>query len=175
MTVVDYQTRDGLDEFGFSVEFQSNTGWRVYIIFEPFTWSDGQEMNLPYQSVDHEGRRYVNWSSKIDTLGEARTVAEIWAELVQRTQRERAIHVELMRRQSPQQRQEASPTTRPKTVRNTSGAGRGHPERSLDADCCFQGPKNRSLHPDCSPGPSAAGELGHDRAAERREIAGSPA
>lgn len=132
MTVVDYQTRDGLDEFGFSVEFQSNTGWRVYIIFDPFTWGDDQEVNLPYQSVDHAGRRYVNWSSKIDTLGEARTVAEIWAELVQRTQRERAMHAELVQRQPAREGQEASPTTRPKTVENTRGTGRGHQHRAPD-------------------------------------------
>jgi hypothetical protein len=25
-----------------------------------------------------------------------------------------------------------------------------HGNRSLDADCCFQDPENRSLHPDCA-------------------------
>jgi hypothetical protein len=26
----------------------------------------------------------VNWSAKLDSLGEARTVAELWAEMIQR-------------------------------------------------------------------------------------------
>lgn len=26
----------------------------------------------------------MNWSAKVDSLGEARTVAELWAELIQR-------------------------------------------------------------------------------------------
>ncbi|MDT7711601.1 MAG: hypothetical protein QOG46_290 [Pseudonocardiales bacterium] len=36
---------------------------------------------FPYQSIDRDGRRYVDWSAKIETLGEARVVAELWAEL----------------------------------------------------------------------------------------------
>jgi len=99
MPVVDYQTRDGLAEFGFSIEFESNIGWRVYIIFDPFSWANDQQIKLPYESVDHTGRRYVNWSSRIDTLGEARTVAEIWAELAHRAQQQPAAHLEQIQRQ----------------------------------------------------------------------------
>jgi hypothetical protein len=84
MAVMDYQTRDGLAEYGFSIEFQSNVGWRVYIIFEPFRQGRHDSSGVPYQSIDRDGRRYVEWSSKLDSLGEAKTVAELWAELAER-------------------------------------------------------------------------------------------
>ncbi|MGH3478163.1 MAG: hypothetical protein ACRDRY_01305 [Pseudonocardiaceae bacterium] len=87
MAVMDYRTQDGLADYGFAIEFQPNGGWRVYIIFLPLhqDYDDGRQ--LPYQSIDRHGRRYVNWSSKLDSLGEAKTVAALWAELVQRYQR----------------------------------------------------------------------------------------
>ncbi len=84
MAVMDYQTRDGLAEYGFSIEFQSDAGWQVYIIFEPFRQGRNDSLGLPYQSIDRDGRRYVDWSSKLDSLGEAKMVAELWAELAER-------------------------------------------------------------------------------------------
>jgi hypothetical protein len=101
VTVMDYRTRDGLADFAFSIEFQSDSGWRVYIIFDPFRRSHDHHLDIPYQSIDHTGRRYVDWSSKINTLGEAKTVAGVWAELAQRDQRiqqERALYLELIER-----------------------------------------------------------------------------
>lgn len=77
MAVINYQTRDGLAEYGFSIEFVPDVGWRVYIVFQPH----GGSQELPYQSIDNTGRHYVDWSVKLDNLGDARTVAELWAEL----------------------------------------------------------------------------------------------
>jgi hypothetical protein len=119
MPVVDYQTRDGLAEFGFSIEFQSNIGWRVYIIFDPFDWGNNQQINLPHESIDHVGRRYVNWSSRIDTLGEARTVAEIWAELAHRAQQQPAMRLEQIQRQSNTEKQKTA--TPPGPARPNTG------------------------------------------------------
>lgn len=88
MAVMDYRTQDGLAEYGFSIEFESDVGWRVYIIFQPFLQGHDDSQQLPYQSIDdRNGRRYVNWASKLDSMGEAKTVAELWAELIQRYQR----------------------------------------------------------------------------------------
>lgn len=86
MTVMDYRTQDGLAHYGFSIEFELDVGWRIYIIFQPL-YEDQDSLQPPYQSIDHDERRYVNWSSRIDSLGEARTVAALWAELIQRCQR----------------------------------------------------------------------------------------
>jgi hypothetical protein len=101
MAVMDYMTRDGLAEYGFSIEFQSDVSWRVYIIFESFRQNRNDSRGLPYQSIDRDGRRYVDWPSKLDGLGEAKTVAALWAELAeryQRTEEQRALYVELYER-----------------------------------------------------------------------------
>lgn len=87
MAIMDYRTQDGLGDYGFSIEFHADIGWRVYIIFEPLSPRYGDNLNLPYQAICRDGRRYVDWSSRLDTLGEARTVAALWAELVQRYHR----------------------------------------------------------------------------------------
>jgi hypothetical protein len=92
MTVMDYRTRDQLVDYGFSIEFQSDVGWRVYIVFQPFYQDHDDSLQIPYQSIEPDGRRYVNWPPKIDSLGEARTVAALWAELIHqyhRTQKQR--------------------------------------------------------------------------------------
>jgi hypothetical protein len=97
--VVVCQTSDGRAQFGFSIEFQPNIGWRVFIIFDPFHRGRDRPLDLPYQSIDNAGRRYVDWPPKIDTLDEAKIVARIWAELAQRDRRaqeERALYVELI-------------------------------------------------------------------------------
>lgn len=86
MTVMDYRTRDGLAEYGFSIEFRPDVGWRVYIIFGPLRHGHNETLRLPYQSIDHDGRCYVDWSSKLDSLGEAKTVAALWAEIAERYQ-----------------------------------------------------------------------------------------
>jgi hypothetical protein len=92
MAVMDYRTRDGLADYGFSIEHQSNTGWRVYIIFQPFQQGRNGNLPLPYESVDDEERRYVDWPGKLDSLGDAKTVAARWAELAQRDLRARQQH-----------------------------------------------------------------------------------
>ncbi|MGB8961808.1 MAG: hypothetical protein WCC38_07625 [Pseudonocardiaceae bacterium] len=84
MAVMDYRTRDGLADYGFSLEFLPDIGWRVYVIFQPLYLSHGD--SLPYQAVDGNGRSYVNWSAKLDNLGEAKLVAGLWAELIQHDQ-----------------------------------------------------------------------------------------
>jgi hypothetical protein len=96
MAVMDYRTRDGLADYGFSIEFQREEGWRVYIIFNPFH-EDGGSLRLPYQAIEN-GRRYVDWRAKLDSLGDARTVAALWAELAQRY-----WHAEGQRRGTPVQ------------------------------------------------------------------------
>jgi hypothetical protein len=86
MTVMDYQTRDGLADYGFSIEFRPDIGWRVYVVFLPISESCDGATLLPYQSVDPDGRRYIDWAGKITSLGDAKTVAALWAELIQRYQ-----------------------------------------------------------------------------------------
>lgn len=83
MAVMAYTTQDRLAHYGFSIEFRPDAGWRVYIAFLPCQGSHDENSFLPYLSIDRDKRRYVNWSARIDSLGEARTVAELWAEITQ--------------------------------------------------------------------------------------------
>jgi hypothetical protein len=89
MAVLDYRTNDGFDTYGFSIEYLPDIGWRVYIIFVP----SGCDLQSPYQSVDGEGHRYVDWPSRLENLGDARQVAALWAEIDQRYQRIQAERV----------------------------------------------------------------------------------
>jgi hypothetical protein len=82
MAVMNYRTQDGRADYGFSIEFQQDKGWRIFIIFDPFQESENNNPHLPYQAFDH-GRRYVDWPPRLDNLGDARTVAALWAELAQ--------------------------------------------------------------------------------------------
>lgn len=99
MAVMDYQTRDGLAYYGFSIDYEPGRGWRVYIIVQPFHQGNGDSLKLPYQARDDTGRRYVDWSEKLDNLADAKTVAALWAEVAQcyqRTQEQHALYVKLI-------------------------------------------------------------------------------
>ena len=131
MTVMDYRTQDGLADFGFSIEFRPDRGWRVYIIFDSFHQRNNDSYKLPYQSVE-DGRRYVDWSPKLGSLGEARTVAALWAELAQRyqrTQEQHALYAKMLERhqRTPTQRK-ATPagSDRLNDAVGTDGAVPGH-------------------------------------------------
>jgi hypothetical protein len=106
MVVMDYRTQDGLAQYGFSIEFQPDEGWRVYVIFDPFRKGQCGLPQSPYEALDNDGRCYVGWRSKLDNLADARKVAEIWAELVQgdqRAQQERDLYIGLIKHCSSSQ------------------------------------------------------------------------
>ncbi|HKR49074.1 MAG TPA: hypothetical protein VJT72_05735 [Pseudonocardiaceae bacterium] len=131
MTVMSYRTQDGLADYGFSIEFQPSEGWRIYIVFEPFRPGNKTVINWPYQSVE-DGRCRVDWPSKLDSLGEAKTVAALWAELAQRYQRvqdEHALYVTRIERQQRTHDQRRTTPAAPDRLSNTidaDRAGTGH-------------------------------------------------
>lgn len=135
MAVMDYRTRDGLADYGFSIEFQSDTGWRVYIVFQSFLQHRDNSVQLPYQSIDGNGRRYVDWSGRLDNLGDAKAVAALWAELAERSQRiqeQHALYVELIERYQRTQEQRSAALAGPDRLAATvgaDGAGSGHQDR----------------------------------------------
>jgi hypothetical protein len=114
MVVMDYRTQGGLADYGFSIEYLHDIGWRVYIIFQPFHQGHDDILRLPYQSIDDNGRRYVAWPAKLDNLGDAKTVAALWAELAQRyvrAQVQHADYVDLIERYQRAQEQKQSITS----------------------------------------------------------------
>ena len=86
MVAVAYRTQDRLADYGFSIEYYPDVGWRVHIAFLPCHHDHNESLRGPYLSIDGDGRYYVDWPAKIDSLGEARTVAELWAEIMQNCQ-----------------------------------------------------------------------------------------
>jgi hypothetical protein len=76
MTVMDYRTRDGLANYGFSIDFELARGWRAYITFQPFHQDRNDGLSLPYQAIDGNGRRYVDWPEKLDSLGDAKRLPD---------------------------------------------------------------------------------------------------
>jgi hypothetical protein len=132
MVAMDYRTRDGLADYGFSIEPQPDDGWRVYIIFRPFRQAMDDTSKLPYQSIDDIGRHYVDWPARLNSLGEAKTVAGLWVELVEpyrRIQEQKARYVELIERYL--QTQEQKMTTLPTRERfdDVPGSSRPNPEQ----------------------------------------------
>lgn len=135
MVVMHYRTRDGLADYGFSIEFQPDRGWRVYVVFDPFHKGPDDGPQLPYQSFDDDGHRYVDWPSKFDNLGDAKTVAELWAELAQRYQRvqeERDLYVELIQQYQRTQEQKRGNNDAAKAMGSTARSepvGAADPQR----------------------------------------------
>jgi hypothetical protein len=133
MTVMVYRTQDGLTNYGFSIDFRPDIGWRVYIIFRPVCQGLDDSPSLPYQAIDSDGRRYVDWSERLDNLGDARTVAAFWAELVQdyyRAQVKKALDDELVEHyRRAQERRNAIPAAPDSLDDNAANAGAASPRR----------------------------------------------
>lgn len=63
MVVMKYRTRDGLADYGFLIDFGPG---------RHFQQGDGDSLSLPCQSIDGNGRRYVDWSGKLGSPRNAR-------------------------------------------------------------------------------------------------------
>lgn len=80
MAVMDYRSQDGFASYAFSIEFNPDMGWRIYIVFRPLYQGGEETSKRPYEAIDGSGRCYINWPTKLNNLADARTVAELWAE-----------------------------------------------------------------------------------------------
>lgn len=109
MAVMAYRTRDGLADYGFAIDYQPSVGWRVYIVFQPVRQVEDGGLTLPYQAIDSDGRRYVNWPEKLDNLGDAKVVAELWAEMIQNYRRDQERRELIECYQRSQERRRATP------------------------------------------------------------------
>lgn len=136
MAVMAYRTRDGLADYGFSIDYQPSMGWRVYIVFRPFHQSQDYGLPLPYQALDEDKRYYVDWSGKLDSLGDAKTVAELWAELAQgyrRDQEQKAFReerelIERYRRDQKRKKAASADPDRLGEVKEGVEEGKGTPQ-----------------------------------------------
>jgi hypothetical protein len=134
MTVMAYRTRDGLADYGFSIDYQPGMGWRVYIVFRPLHQSQEDGLLLPYQAIDEDKRYYVDWSGKLDSLGDAKTVAALWAELAQgyrRDQEQKALFEELIERARRDYERKRATSAGPDRLGRGEGAGEPEPSPTV--------------------------------------------
>ena len=78
-----YRTRDGLADYGFSLERQSDGAWRAYIESAPSYGLRSGDQNLTHRLRDGS-RWYVCWTGRFETETQARAVASRWADRTQR-------------------------------------------------------------------------------------------
>lgn len=82
MSFVYYRTKDGLADYGFSFERQSDSSWRVYVDSMPSYGRRDTSLSVTHRLTDG-GRYYVCWSQKLRSEADARKVAAKWADLTQ--------------------------------------------------------------------------------------------
>jgi len=77
-----YRTEDGADYFCFSFEKQADGSWRAYILEHPPYGERASDAHTTHRLSDG-GRKYVCWSSPLQSLEQAEHVAKAWAEATQ--------------------------------------------------------------------------------------------
>ena len=77
-----YRTKDGLADYKFSFERQSDGNYRAYILELPdYRWRSSSPTTT-HRLRDND-RNYICWSQPLWSEAEARTVAALWADLTQ--------------------------------------------------------------------------------------------
>lgn len=78
-----YRTKDGQADYGFSFEQQPDRSWRAYIINQPSYRGRPDDSHTTHRLISSDGRRYVCWSTTLQSLEQAKTVAARWADATQ--------------------------------------------------------------------------------------------
>lgn len=77
-----YRTRDGRADYYFSFEEQSDGSWRAYIEQQPEYGSRPTGSHETHRLSDGQ-RRYVCWTTSLESLEDAKHVAALWADSTQ--------------------------------------------------------------------------------------------
>lgn len=78
-----YRSRDGSADYSFSFEQQSDGTWRVYIEGQPSYGNRATDAHSTHRLSD-SGRKYVCWTTDLNTLEDAKQVAALWADETQK-------------------------------------------------------------------------------------------
>lgn len=78
-----YRTKDGLADYLFSFEQESDGTWRAYILDQPDYRGRPDDCHSTHRLTDG-GRHYVCWTRPLHSEREAREVAALWADKTQR-------------------------------------------------------------------------------------------
>ncbi len=77
-----YRTRDGQADYGFSIERQRDSSYRVYIESMPGYGSRNTGVHVTHRLSDG-GRNYICWSESLGSEQAAKQVAARWADMTQ--------------------------------------------------------------------------------------------
>ena len=78
-----YRTSDGMADYKFSFEQQSDGSWRPYIEWQPGYGRRDDDAHSTHRLSDG-GRKYVCWTEQLWSLADAKRVAALWADKTQR-------------------------------------------------------------------------------------------
>lgn len=82
--VLYYRTEDGRADYGFSFERQGDDTWLVYIVSQPSYRGRATDTYSTHRLSDSDGRKYICWSSPIESYEDAKKIAKLWAEGTQK-------------------------------------------------------------------------------------------
>lgn len=77
-----YRTSDGLADYRFIFEEQSDGTWRAYIEEQPSYRGRPTDTHSTHRLSDGD-RKYVCWTDPLRSLEEAKQVAALWADATQ--------------------------------------------------------------------------------------------
>jgi len=77
-----YRTLDGLQDYTFSFERQSDGNWRVYITTQPGYNGRSSDAHTTHR-LSSGDRKYICWSDPITGLEMAKQIAASWADATQ--------------------------------------------------------------------------------------------
>ena len=80
---INYRTSDGQADYLFSFEEQDDYTWRVYIENQPSYANRDTDAHATHRYSDGN-RRYICWTTDLDSLEEAEQVAALWADETQK-------------------------------------------------------------------------------------------
>ena len=80
--IVYYRTKDGIADYGFSIERQPDGTYRAFIVSQPGYGSRPTGAHETHR-LTARGRYYVCWNHPLRTEEEAKTVAALWADASQ--------------------------------------------------------------------------------------------
>ena len=77
-----YRTRDRAADYGFSFEQQSDGTWRAYIEGQPSYHGRATDAHSTHR-LSAGTRKYVCWTTPLETIEDAKRVAALWADKTQ--------------------------------------------------------------------------------------------
>jgi hypothetical protein len=78
-----YRTQDGMCDYAFSIEEQSNGQYRSYIVWQPDYGNRSTDALSTHRHTGSGGRSYVCWSKPIYSPEDALRVSAAWADATQ--------------------------------------------------------------------------------------------